>query len=655
MLGLEYAPKLAIIFDQIADADVKSGHFHGLVSSLEFVKVADSRASRPRGKTISAVSFDAQQFLKTVSRSPGVYQMKNDAGETLYAGKAKNLHNRLQSYFRPSGMAPKTAAMMRHVTAIETTVTHTENEALLLESNLIKSLRPKYNILLRDDKSYPYILLTSDEFPRFVLYRGARKKEGRYFGPFPSAGAAHEFLNHVIRVFSLRQCEDSYFKHRSRPCLQYQIERCTAPCVGLIERSRYLEDVRQAELFLEGKSHTLINDLVKKMEQASAGLAFEQAAVLRDRIARLRRVQEKQYIESAHGNMDVIAVAMEEQKACVHLTSFRQGRNFGGRSWFPRLDLAQSPAQLMAAFLKQHYLEHPPPREVLVSIEPEDRALIETMLSERSDYAVRIKHRVKSDRAHWLRMAKTNANDALRLQLASQEALDNRYDALQTALGLESPPARIECFDISHTQGEETVASCVVFDRNGARKSDYRRFRIRNIQAGDDYAAMQQVLERRLKRVESGELNIPDILLIDGGKGQVAAVSEIVAAMDVPLTRIIGISKGPERRAGMEKLVLPDRSEPVILGPDSPALLLLMQVRDEAHRFAITGHRQARAKKRSTSPLEGITGIGPKKRQMLLKSFGGLQEVKRAGIDDLASVPGINRTLAQKIYDELHG
>ncbi len=599
--------------------------------------------------------FDAEQFLKTVSRSSGVYQMKNAAGDTIYVGKAKNLHNRLQSYFRKSGMAPKTAAMMQHVVDIETTVTHTENEALLLESNLIKRLKPKYNILLRDDKSYPYILLTGDEFPRFVLYRGAKKRKGRYFGPFPSAGAAHEFLNHVVKVFSLRQCEDSYFKHRSRPCLQYQIDRCTAPCVGLIERARYMDDVRQAELFLEGKSHALVDDLIRKMERAASELAFEQAAELRDRVARLRRVQEKQYIESAQGNMDVIAIAMEENKACVHLTSFRQGRNFGSRSWFPRLDLAQSAAQLMAAFLKQHYLEHMPPREVLVSVEPEDKALIEAMMAEQAGHAVQIKQRVKTDRARWLKMAETNARDALRLKLASQEALDNRFDALQQALALDHAPERIECFDISHTLGEETFASCVVFDRNGARKSDYRRFRIKNVQAGDDYAAMQQALERRLKRVESGELNIPDILLIDGGKGQVNAVRDIINAMDAPLTNIVGISKGPERKAGMEKLILPDRAEPVILGSDSSALLLLMQVRDEAHRFAITGHRQARAKKRSTSPLEGIAGIGPKKRQMLLKSFGGMQEVKRAGVEDLASIPGINRKLAQKIYDELHG
>lgn len=601
------------------------------------------------------MSFDSEQFLQTVSRSPGVYQMKNASGETIYVGKAKNLCNRLQSYFRRSGMSPKTVAMMQHVEDIETTVTHTENEALLLESNLIKSLKPKYNILLRDDKSYPYILLTSGDFPRFVLYRGAKKEKGRYFGPFPSASAAHEFLNHVVKVFKLRQCEDSYFKHRSRPCLQYQIDRCTAPCVGLIAKEQYREDVRQAEQFLDGKSHTLIDDLVKRMEQASSALAFEQAAELRDRIARLRRVQEKQYIEAAQGNMDVIAVAIEEQKACVHLTSFRQGRNFGSRTWFPRLDLEQPAAQLMAAFLKQHYLEHMPPQEVLVSVDPDEKKLIEEMMKHRAGNAIRVKHRVKSDRARWLRMAQTNANDALRLKLATQEALDNRFNTLQNALALDSAPERIECFDISHSQGEETFASCVVFDRNGPRKSDYRRFRIKNVQAGDDYAAMQQVLERRLKRVESGELNIPDILLIDGGKGQVSAVSEIVNAMDVPLTHIIGISKGRERKAGMEKLILPDRSEPVILGLDSSALLLLMQVRDEAHRFAITGHRQARAKKRSTSPLEGIAGVGPKKRQALLKSFGGLQEVKRAGIEDLANIPGINRKLAQKIYDELHG
>ncbi len=586
---------------------------------------------------------------------PGVYQMLDASGGILYVGKARNLKKRVSSYFRSSGLAPKTAALMSHVASIEVITTHTENEALILESNLIKKHRPRYNILLRDDKSYPYIYLSAQQkFPQLGLHRGARKGKGRYFGPYPSAGAVRESLRLMQKLFPVRQCEDGFFRNRTRPCLQYQIERCTAPCVELVSPERYAEDVRHAVLFLEGKSGEVIEELVEKMEQAAAELRYEEAALLRDQISSLRRIQEKQYISGERGNLDVVAVALQSGSASIQLFNFRHGQNLGSRSYFPKNVQGQSEAEVLYAFLAQHYLDHQPPAEVLVSHPPEQLELLQEVLSEQSGHKVVIRHQLRSDRARWMKMAQENAELSLNSRLSHAASAVVRVEALQDALQLDQLPQRMECFDISHTMGEETVASCVVFEDGVPLKSDYRRFNIESITGGDDYAAMRQALERRYTRLKKGEGKMPDLLLIDGGPGQCAQAHAVLEELQVEGVPILGVAKGPDRREGQEKLFL-DGAAARTLSADTPALLLIQQIRDEAHRFAITGHRQRRAKKRNRSPLEGIAGVGPKRRQQLLSHFGGLQEVARAGVEDLAAIPGINREIAQRIYDRFHG
>ena len=581
--------------------------------------------------------------------------MLDASGGILYVGKARNLKKRVSSYFRSSGLAPKTAALMSHVASIEVITTHTENEALILESNLIKKHRPRYNILLRDDKSYPYIYLSAQQkFPQLGLHRGARKGKGRYFGPYPSAGAVRESLRLMQKLFPVRQCEDGFFRNRTRPCLQYQIERCTAPCVELVSPERYAEDVRHAVLFLEGKSGEVIEELVEKMEQAAAELRYEEAALLRDQISSLRRIQEKQYISGERGNLDVVAVALQSGSASIQLFNFRHGQNLGSRSYFPKNVQGQSEAEVLYAFLAQHYLDHQPPAEVLVSHPPEQLELLQEVLSEQSGHKVVIRHQLRSDRARWMKMAQENAELSLNSRLSHAASAVVRVEALQDALQLDQLPQRMECFDISHTMGEETVASCVVFEDGVPLKSDYRRFNIESITGGDDYAAMRQALERRYTRLKKGEGKMPDLLLIDGGPGQCAQAHAVLEELQVEGVPILGVAKGPDRREGQEKLFL-DGAAARTLSADTPALLLIQQIRDEAHRFAITGHRQRRAKKRNRSPLEGIAGVGPKRRQQLLSHFGGLQEVARAGVEDLAAIPGINREIAQRIYDRFHG
>jgi len=585
---------------------------------------------------------------------PGVYQMLSASGEILYVGKARNLKKRVSSYFRKSGLAPKTAALMSHVAKVEVITTHTENEALILESNLIKKHRPRYNILLRDDKSYPYIYLSANQkFPRLSLHRGARKGKGRYFGPYPSAGAVRESLRLMQKLFPVRQCEDGFFRNRSRPCLQYQIERCTAPCVDLISPDRYAEDVRHAVLFLEGKSGEVIEELVEKMAQAAEALRYEEAARLRDQISSLRRIQEKQYISGERGNLDVVALAMQGGSASIQHFNFRHGQNLGSRSYFPKNVQGQNESEVLYAFLAQHYLDHQPPAEILVSQPPEQLSLLQAVLGEEAGHKVAIRHQLRSERARWMRMAQENADLALNSRLSHAASAVARVEALQDALSLDQLPQRMECFDISHTMGEETVASCVVFEEGVPLKSDYRRFNIEAITGGDDYAAMRQALERRYTRLKKGEGKMPDLLLIDGGPGQCSQAHAVLEELQVEGVQILGVAKGPDRKEGQEKLFLDGQSAQT-LPADASALLLIQQIRDEAHRFAITGHRQRRAKKRRSSPLEGIAGVGPKRRQQLLNHFGGLQEVARTGVEDLAVIQGINREIAQRIYDRFH-
>lgn len=600
-------------------------------------------------------SFDHQSFLKSLTSRPGVYRMLNDQGKVLYVGKARNLKKRLSSYFRASDLSIKTHALMIQVQDIKVTVTHTEGEALILENNLIKEYKPRYNILLRDDKSYPYIHLSAHEdFPRFGFYRGTRQEKGRFFGPYPSASAVRESLQLLQKLFPVRQCEDSFYRNRSRPCLQYQIKRCTAPCVGLVGRDDYQEDVRHAVLFLEGKNNQVIDELVTRMERAAAAMRFEEAARYRDQIATLRHVQEKQYVSGERGDLDVIAAVTRQGIACVEVFYVRTGRVLGNKTFYPSHAQEADVAEILGAFLPQYYLGRDVPDEVLVNCGLEDREVLEQTLTAQTDHRVTITHKVRGDRARWLDLAAANAEHAVSQHLANHAHTLQRFEALQETLGLADRPQRIECFDISHTAGEFTVASCVVFDTEGPVKSDYRRFNIENITPGDDYAALHQALLRRYTRLQQGEGKLPDILFIDGGKGQVAQAVKALEELQIGELKIIGVAKGTERKPGAETLFLSGVQRPLILPADSSALHLIQQIRDEAHRFAITGHRQRRAKARTTSLLERIPGLGPKRRRSLLSQLGGMQEVARAGVEELAKVRGISRALAQRIYDIFH-
>lgn len=600
-------------------------------------------------------SFDAKAFLKTVATLPGVYRMLDAQGQVLYVGKARNLRQRITSYFRENSSSTKTRSLVARIHAIEVTITHTETEALILESTLIKEQQPRYNILLRDDKGYPYIHLSAGDFPRLSLHRGAKRDAGRYFGPYPNANAVRDTLNLLQKVFRLRLCEDSFFQNRSRPCLQYQIKRCTAPCVGLVDRAAYQQQLHDAVLFLEGKSHHLVADLAQRMEAAAAALAFEKAACYRDQIAELRQIQQRQHVEGENGDVDVIAGVVRGGVACVQVFVFRGGRLLGNRAFFPRLPDEQEVAAVQAAFLAQHYLDKEIPVEILISPEPREGVLLARTFSERAGRRITLRSQARGERGRWLEMALQNAEHALAARWSSQTGMQQRLEALREALGLDAKPLRLECFDISHTRGEATVAACVVFDSEGPRKSDYRRYNIEGITPGDDYAALHQALTRRYLRLQQEETRLPDILFIDGGKGQLAQATEVLTELQVAGVIAVGIAKGAERKPGLETLYLFREDRPIILPADSAALHLIQQIRDEAHRFAITGHRQRRAKARTVSMLDGIAGIGPKRRQALLKQFGGLKQLARAGIEDIAQVNGINAELAQRIYDTFHG
>jgi excinuclease ABC subunit C len=601
--------------------------------------------------------IDARSLLAGIPGSPGIYRMLDAGKAVLYVGKARNLRKRVASYFRGRGRAPKVAALMERVAAVDVTVTHTENEALLLENNLIKTLQPPYNILLRDDKSYPYIFVAeTQEFPRIAFHRGAKREKGRYFGPYPSANAVRESLHLLQKVFPVRQCEDTFFRNRSRPCLQYQIKRCTGPCVGLIEPERYRQDVEHAILFLEGRSRAVVEDLGRKMEAASAKLDFERAAMYRDRIANLKHIQEKQYVVGDGGDADVLACVVHQDTACIEATFIRNGANLGSRAFFPRVGAETTAEAVLDAFLPQYYLGKSVPPRIYLNLSIPDNSVLADVFTKQAGRKTTLARATRGAPRRWVKMAELNAGEQLRRRLSSRLSLAERFEALRDAFAMEVPPERIECFDISHTMGEATVGSCVVFDQNGPVKTEYRRFNIEGIEPGDDYGAMTQALTRRYRRVKQGEGRLPDVLLIDGGKGQLTAAESVLQELGVTGgLRLVAVAKGSERKPGKEQLFLSGQRQPTILAPNSAALHLIQQVRDEAHRFAIAGHRNRRAKARTTSLLEQIPGIGDRRRQALLRSFGGLREVARAGVDDLAKVPGISRELAQRIYDTFHG
>ena len=601
---------------------------------------------------------ESQSFLRTLTNDSGVYRLHDRFGRVLYVGKARSLRKRVASYFRPSEqLTPKTRALMSHTDSVEVTVTRTETEALLLENNLIKEHRPRYNIVLRDDKSFPYIhVTTADVFPRLSFHRGPRRGPGRYFGPFASAGATRSTLSQLQKLFRIRQCEDSFFENRSRPCLQYQIERCTAPCVGLTDEAAYDEDVRHAIMFLEGKSEEMVEELVRRMESASHALEFELAARYRDQIANLRRVQARQYVSGAKGNVDVIATRAREGVAVVELFVIRNGQNLGSRTLRPAHAADVNEDELLRAFLPQHYLsrsgrERPIPDEILLSHVVPGLHVLEQAIAEQSSRKVRIRSNVRGERARWVEMAVNNAEIALQQRIASRANLHDQFEALQELLGLDNPPARIECFDVSHTGGESMVASCVVFEPDGAKKSDYRRFNIKGVRAGDDYAALRDALERRYTRLKRENAVLPDLLLIDGGRGQLKQACDMLSELQISGIVAIGIAKGVTRKPGFEQIFVPGRSAPLMPPSESIALHLIQRVRDEAHRFALTGHRSRRLRTRRDSVLEQIPGIGARRRQRLLSEFGGLQGVSRAGVEDLMRVRGISRDLALAIYE----
>ena len=600
--------------------------------------------------------FDSKTFLRSLSHRPGVYCMLNAKRKVIYVGKARDLRKRVSSYFQRAHADAKTTSLMQHVANVDVTITNTEAEALLLEYNMIKRHKPRFNVVLRDDKSYPYIHVATDhEFPRIEFHRGARTGKGRYFGPYPNARAVRKTVNELQKLFLIRSCQDSYFSNRNRPCLQYQIKRCTAPCVGYIDSETYREDVNAAILFLEGKNRSVIETMVARMERAASRQDYEQAARYRDQIKRIKSVEAEQLVSRNYGkDIDVIASASKHGVYCVTVLFIRNGAVLGSRNHFPKIAGDPDKEEVMSGFLSQYYLGREAPGEIIVDAVIEDEELLEQGMSQQSNHKVEIRHRVRGDRLSWVQMARTNAEQGLSLQIASNATIRNQLESLAEALDLDGVPERIECFDVSHTSGEATVASCVVFNQGGPLTSDYRRFNLTPEAAGDDYAAMREALQRRYARVKKGEVPVPDLLLIDGGKGQLAEAMTVLDELELDQVRVVGVAKGRSRRPGQEQLFLAGCSTPTILPPDSAALLLIQRIRDEAHRFAITGHRKRRTKARTTSRLERIPGLGPKRRRELLRQFGGLQGVRSAGVGDLAKVHGISRNLAQRIYDDLH-
>ncbi len=609
---------------------------------------------------VHLTGFDYKKSLEQMTHHPGVYRMLDGDGTLIYVGKAKDLKKRVASYFGKKPESPKTRALVKQIRDINVTVTRTEAEALLLESNLIKRHKPRYNVVLRDDKSYPYLYLSTDsEFPRLSFYRGAKSGKGQYFGPYPSARSARRTLNLTQKLFKIRQCDDSFFNNRSRPCLQYQIKRCTAPCVELVGPEAYREDVKHTVMFLEGRNEEVIRELTRPMQAAADKLDYERAAQYRDQIVSLRKIQESQYISAPKGELDIVACHMQSGYACVQVFFIRGGLNLGNTAFFPTHTGELSEDQVLNAFLPQFYLagtrNRPAPGEILVSHQVADAEALTVLLSERRGKTVRIKHNHRSERRKWVEMALNNAEIALKTRLSSRDSYLSRFEKLQGVLRLNEPVERIECFDVSHSSGEATVASCVVFNHEGAVKTDYRKFNIRDIPAGDDYAALSQAFSRRYARIKKEEGKLPDLVLIDGGKGQINSVRTVAEELQLDELLLLGVAKGRARKPGMERLVLSDGKSEMSLPPGSSALHLIQEIRDEAHRFAITGHRRQRNQKRTKSMLEEVEGVGAKRRRDLIRYFGGLQGVSRAGVEELARTPGISNNLAKKIYASFHG
>lgn len=598
--------------------------------------------------------FNPKPILKNLPNLPGVYRMKNASDEVIYVGKAKDLKKRVSSYFNKNIPSPRTRMMVAQIVDIETTVTHSEAEALLLENNLIKSFMPRYNVLFRDDKTYPYITLTGDAYPRLAFHRGTQRKGNSYFGPFPNSIAVRESIQLLQKVFMLRTCENTVFSNRTRPCLQYQIERCTAPCVGLISEEDYRRDVGHATMFLQGKEQQVMDELGDKMMKAAEAEQYELAAVYRDRMQSLRQVQAKQFVSDfAVNDADVIACVSHEGQHCVNLVMIRGGRHLGDKSFFPKNADGGELEDTMRAFLEQYYVAQKMPPLIIIGVPIEIEAL-EIVFTQQAGRKVKINTNPVGDKRVWMKMAETNAELALQQRSAQHSNQQARLLALREALDLGDAVERIECFDISHTMGEATVASCVVFDKGAMQNSEYRRYNITGITPGDDYAAMRDALTRRYKKVAAGEGKRPDLVFIDGGKGQLGVAIEVMQEVGLADILLVGIAKGEERRPGLEQMFFPDRDSPIGLKKDHIGLHLLQQIRDEAHRFAITGHRARRGKARMHSSLEDIDGIGAKRRKALLVRFGGLDGVKNASVDELSQVEGISQMLAEKIYQELH-
>ena len=602
-------------------------------------------------------NFDAKAFLKTLSTHPGVYRMYDEQDELLYVGKAKNLKNRVSSYFRTSGLSMKTQALVQQIARIEFTVTASETEALLLEQTQIKQYRPPFNILMRDDKSYPYIFISSGDYPQIEYTRGKKKRSGQFFGPYPNSGAVKETLNLIHKVFRLRQCDDNFFNNRSRPCLQHQIERCSGPCVDLISQEDYLQDVAKAKLFLQGRSDDLLEQIQLQMDAAAAGLEFELAAHLRDQLIQLRKIQEQQYVYGDQGDADVFALVSRPGGLAVSVLFVRAGRVLGSRHYFPSDQLSESDSETLLAFISQYYLagnNREIPSEVICNLSLQDTEALTEAIQSLYSKKTQISSNVRSHRARWVQLATTNAEQALISHLARKGTLEGRFKALRETLGLNFTPERLECFDISHSSGESPVASCVVLGRDGPIKNEYRKFNIEGVTPGDDYAAMKQALTRRYSRLEKGEGKKPDILVLDGGKGQLTQAQQVFAELKVTDVILLAVSKGATRKQGFETLYLETRDQVFDLAGDSKALHLIEQVRDEAHRFAVASHRQRRDNSRKRSRFESIPGVGPKRRQAILRYFGGQREALDASIQELSKVPGISFSLAEQIYYHLH-
>ena len=603
---------------------------------------------------MNAAVFDPKEFVAALPRRPGVYRMFGAEHEVLYVGKAKSLKDRVSTYFAASNVNPKIQALVHQITDIEVTVTGSETEALLLEYNLIKAHKPRFNVVLRDDKSFPYIQLCMDhEFPRLAFYRGSRSAPGRYFGPFPNAGAVRDSLNQLQKLFRIRNCRDTFFANRSRPCLQHQIGRCSAPCVGLVTREAYAQDIEAAVKVLEGRDQEVTAQLHVRMEEAASRLNFERAAQLRDQLATMKRIQLQQVVTADdERDVDVFGIVGEPGDYSISVMLVRGGRNLGTTSYFPRA-LAE-PGETLTSFIMQYYATQETPPEVFVSRKLEDEESLAQALSTRAERSVRVRTPARGLGVKWVELTQDNATQAMRMRLSQKQGMDEMLAALAEVLDLPEPPARIECFDISHTGGEGTVASCVVFGPEGPLKKEYRRFNITGVTPGDDYGALRQALQRRYTRIRDGEIPPPDLLLIDGGVGQIAQVHEVLAALGFGDITLVGVAKGPDRKPGQERLFVQGVAEPRIPEAHSPASRLVQRVRDEAHRFAITGHRRKRARRYNESVLETVPGLGPAKRRALLRHFGGLQGVLRAGVADLEQVSGIGATLARSLYDHLH-